>query len=187
MGALSFLILPPQLTTLGGAMDSVVPGIVETSVGGSAVTTAGAGVADGITGMLAWPSGMGKGLYIGLWIVTSLTGLLVGMRIWNVRKPDWRSGGSNAYDSSVSGRVRGLLPLADSLGEALDVIARSGIDARGTELLAEELRGVGRRFAAEIPEGSGATYNLVMKTLSPSVANVATRYLLEGVAERRQT
>jgi len=186
IGALSLIILPPQLTALGGTLGSVTTGI-ETSVGGSVGATGSAGVADSITGMFTWPSGLSKGLYIGLWLVTSVLGLLVGMRIWNVRKPGWRSGGSNAFDSSVSGRVRGLLPLADSLAEALDTIARSGIDARGTELLAEELRGVGRRFAAEIPEGSAAAYNLVAKTLTPSVANVATRYLLEGIAERRQT
>ena len=188
MGALTLLFLPPQLTALGGTMGSVTTGI-ETSVGGGSVgaTASAGGVAESVTGMFTWPSGLDKGLYIGLWLVTSVLGLLVGMHIWNVRKPGWRSGGSNAFDSSVSGRVRGLLPLADSLAEALDTIARSGIDARGTELLAEELRGVGRRFAAEIPEGSAAAYNLVAKTLTPSVANVATRYLLEGVAERRQT
>ena len=185
IGGLSLLVLPPQLTALGGSVGSLATGI-QAGVGASAGTTVPAGATESITGMFAWPSGLDKGLYMGIWLVTSTLGLLAGMQIWNVRKPGWRSRGSNAYDSSVAGRVRGLLPLSDSLAEGLDTIARSGIDARGTELLAEELRGLGRRFAAELPEGSGATYNLVMKTLSPSVANVATKYLLEGVAERRQ-
>ena len=78
VGGLSLLFLPPQLTALGGTMGSVT------------------------SGMFTWPSGLGKGLYIGIWMVTSVLGLLVGMRIWNVRKPDWRSGVSNAFDSSVS-------------------------------------------------------------------------------------
>ncbi len=184
-GAISLILLPPQLILMEGIADSMLSGMGG-GMSESVEATAGADAVGGVAGMLAWPAGISKGLYIGLWIVTSLAALLIGMRIWKARQPGWRSGTSNAMDNSTVGRVRSLLPLADSLGEALDAMARANLDPRSTELLAGEIRAIGRRFAVEVPEGSAATYNMVVKVLSPSVANVATKYLLEGVAERRQ-
>ncbi|MDP2183021.1 MAG: hypothetical protein Q8K99_10695 [Actinomycetota bacterium] len=162
-GGLSFIFLPPQLT----AMDSLT-GSTSAQLGSMA-------------NMFAWPSTISKGVYIGLWIVTTLIGLLAGLRIWKAGQPDWRaSGGSNAWDSSAAGRVRALLPMADSLDEALDVIARQNPDARSLERVAEDLRHIGTRFVADLPAGTGAVYGMVTAKLPPALAQVVTGFLLEG-------
>lgn len=162
-GGLSLVPLPPQLT----AMDSALAGM--SSQLGS------------LSGMFAWPSSFPKGVYLGLWIATSLAGLLVGMQIWNAGKPGWRqSGASNAWDSSAAGRARAMLPMVNSLAEAVDLIARTRVDAPGIDKIAEELRSVGRRFSGELPDTASAVYQSVVASLPAAVANKVTRYLLEG-------
>ncbi len=170
-GAVSFVPLPPQLPSIDAALEPI------------------AGQLGSLASTFAWPGSLDKGLYLAAWIVSSLAALLVGMRIWNVRKPGWRPGsGSSAYDTSATGRARGLIPLADSLDEALQTISRTGVDSRGVTNLAEELRAVGRRFSASLPAESGAVYNLVVSALpTGGLAPAVTRYLLEGAGRAGQT
>lgn len=166
VATLSFVPLPPQLLGMESAASSL----------GSASA--------GIAASLAWPAMISKGLYVVLWALMSLAGLLIGMQIWNVGKPGWRaSGNSSAYDTSKTGRMRALIVMADSLPEVLDIMARMGADAKSVEGLAEELRTAGRRFALELPESPADAYRMVSTAIGPAAAAVATRLLLEG-AER---
>ncbi len=164
-GALSFVLLPPQLTSMDAAL-APISGQLGSLGSGS-----------------AWPAALDKGFYLVVWAISSLGGLLVGMRVWNAGKPGWRPGGtSNADDTSPAGRARGLLPMSDSLDDALDTLRRTGVDARGASALAEELRAVGRRFAPELAKDPGALYRQVVAVLpSGGLAPVVTRLLLEGV------
>ena len=163
-GAFSFVLLPPQLTSMDAALEPVSNQLGSLASG------------------LAWPATLGKQTYLVLWVISSLAALLIGMQIWNARKPGWRPGNnSNAFDTSATGRARGLLPMADSLEDALDTLRRTGLDAGSVPKLAEELRTVGRRFSASMPDGSGAVYSLVVTALpTGGLAPVVTRYLLEG-------
>lgn len=163
IAALSFVPLPPQLLGMESA-------------------SAGMGALPGNIGAaLAWPAALPKGLYTGLWIVTSIAGLLVGLRIWNAGKPGWRaSAATTAYDTSAAGRMRALIVMANSLPEVLDIMARMGADAKSTQAIAEELRGAGRRFSTEVPTSSADAYRMVSAKVGPAAASVATGLLLEG-------
>ncbi len=160
---LSFIPLPPQLL----ALDSAV----------SSLGTLG----DGIAGSLAWPSGLSRSAYVWTWAASSLLALLAGMRIWKAGRPGWRaSAHATAYDTSQAGRARALIVMADSLREALEILARMNIDAKTAGGMAEELRAAGRRFAAEVPDSPSEAYRMTSAIVGPSTASVITRYLLEG-------
>lgn len=162
-GGLSFILLPPQLT----AMDSMTESMSE-QLGSMA-------------NMFAWPASVPKGVYMGVWLATSLAGFFVGLKIWKAGQPGWRAVGvSNAWDSSAGGRVRSMLPMVDSLDDALDVVERQKPDARMLEAAGSELRLIGARFAKDLPAETGAVYRMVSSKLSPSLAQVVTRFLLEG-------
>jgi len=162
VASLSFVPLPPQLTLLG----SVVEGPLATA---------------GIS--LGWPTSVSKPVYLVVWGITSLAAVLVGMRVWNAGKPGWReSSSSRANDSSSVGRARALLTMVDSLEDGLDALARTGVDRKGAEQLGEELHTLGRRYADSLPESAGDVYRLVATRVSPGLANVVTRHLLEGAA-----
>jgi len=163
IAALSFIVLPPQLLGLESAADSL--------------SSVSAGLADA----LVWPAALSKGVFVAIWVLTSLAGLLIGMQIWNVGKSGWRASvNSSAYDTSKTGRMRALIVMADSLAEVLDIMARMGADAKSTQGLADELSSAGRRFASEIPASPADAYRMVSAAVGPEAASVATRLLLEG-------
>jgi hypothetical protein len=169
---LSLVPLPPQMLLLPDTA-SQAPSVLD--------QYAAYGDVSALTRGLVWPSGLPRTLYVALWLVTSVAALLAGARIWKAGTPGWRPGQhATAYDTSAAGRGRALLPLADTLDDALESLARAGIDPRGAEQLAPDLRDVGRRFAATLPSGAGAVYQAVAAKLSPLVASVVTRSLLEG-------
>lgn len=166
---LSLAVLPPQLVSFDAPAALSAVSVPAASVGAA----------------LAWPSALPRGLYIGMWLFTSIGSALVGAQIWRARQPGWRGGVASAHDTSAAGRAAGLIPLADSLQDALDVLARTSVDARSVERLADLLTGVGRRFSADVPQEPGAAYRLVAAQLSPAVAAVVTRFLMEGAREAR--
>jgi len=163
IAALTFVPLPPQLLGIESAASSL----------GS--------VSAGLGSALAWPLALSKGVYVALWALTSLAGLLIGMQVWNAGKSGWRaSANSSAYDTSKTGRMRALIVMADSLSEVLDIMSRMGADAKSTLGLAEELRSAGRRFEAEVPQSPADAYRMVSAAVGADAAAVATRLLLEG-------
>lgn len=160
---LTFLLLPPQITL----MDA------EGLSGGGMGAIAG----------LEWPAAFSKSTYLIAWIATSLLALLAGMRIWKAGSEEWREG-SRTYDSSAASRVSGLLPLADSLPAALDVIARAGLSERDVPRAAGDIREAGRRLANALPPSDGAVYSMVAAKMAPAVAAQVTGLLLEGAGRR---
>lgn len=164
---LSFIPLPPQILSLDSALGSL--GMVSGELAAS----------------LAWPSALSKGAYLWAWGLTSICALLAGMRIWGVRRPNWRaSAHANAYDTSKTGRLRALMVMADSLAETLDLMARMDVDAKTATALAEELRTAGRRFSSELPESSAEVYRMVSSTVGSTAASVTTGLLLEGAGRK---
>lgn len=164
----SLLLLPPQLT------------VVDVS---SLASIGGVPGAPPVTG-LGWPAAFGKGIYLALWGATSLLALLAGMRIWRAGTPEWRDVGSRAYDASPASRVTSLLPLADTLPDAIDVLVRAGVASRDAERSAADIREVGRRLTDALPPSDGALYMMVAAKLPASVAALVTGYLLEGAGRR---
>ncbi len=158
---LTFLFLPPQLMATGSLG----------SMGGQATAA--------LSGMFTWPAGLDREVYRFTWIILMIAGLLTGMRVWNYRKPGWRPG---SLDESSAGRAQGLLPLADSLTEALEVLGRAKLSVRDVDHIAPQLKLVGRRFGYQLPEQNGAAYNLVVHYVPPSVAAAVTGHILDGAA-----
>ena len=163
---LSFLFLPPQLPALGGL-------------------TSLAGAAGSMLPDLSWPSAIGEGAYIVVWLLSSIAALLVGMRIWKAGTPDWREGGK-AFDASAGSRVAGLLPLADTLPAALEVLANAKLRERDVSGVSSDIRTAGRRLANALPPSDGALYQMVAaKVPGPSAAQI-TGLLLEGAGRRAE-
>jgi hypothetical protein len=166
---LSFLILPPQLVSVGSSLPSM--GVTADS---------------GLMSSLAWPSGLSRGLYMASWIVLTIGGLLAGLRIWNVRDPEWRRS-SAVLDASSASRAEGLLPLANSLQEALEVLGRAQLKPKDAERLAPQLQTVGRRFGHQLPEKNSEAFNLIMRYVPPSVAPIVTGHILKGAVRIEPT
>lgn len=162
---LALVPLPPQMPALGKAADSL----------GSA--------AEGLRA-LAWPEALGTGTYLALWFATSIAALLVGIRIWQLGTPEWRGGAGRAVDASAASRAVGLLPLADRIEDALDVLKRSGLGVRDLPNVAEAVRAVGRRFADSLPPSDGEVYRLVSAYVPAAVAGEVTGLLLQGAGRR---
>ncbi len=156
---LTFLFLPPQLMSMGSLSSIAGPG------------------AASLTSMFTWPAGLNRELYRFVWIALMIAGLATGMRIWDFRKPGWRPG---SLDETSAGRAQGLLPLADSLQEALEVLQRAKLTARDVDHLAPQLKLVGRRFGYQLPETNSAAYNLIVRYVPPSVAAAVTGHILDG-------
>ncbi|MRS12377.1 MAG: hypothetical protein EG823_04810 [Actinobacteria bacterium] len=163
--SVSMLTLPPQVVALGSSMSVM-------SVAGTAV--------EGFT----LPQGFNTGVYLAAWLVTSVLGFLAGIRIWKAGQPGWREGSSKAYDASGVSRVNAMLPMADTLPDALDVIARAGLSERDAERAAADIREAGRRFANALPPSDGAAWSLVASKIPGAVAGKVTGYLLEGAGRR---
>lgn len=169
---LTFLPLPPQMVSMDAAMGPLA-GMLGT-----------VGEAFAMPSALAWPAALGKGTYIALWLVSSIAAFLIGIRIWQLGSPEWRGGANRVYDASPASRVNALLPLANSLDEALGTLARVQLGARDVERVADDVRGVGRRYSADLPDKDGAVYQLVARHVPPAVAGALTGYLLEGAGRR---
>lgn len=166
-GGLSLVPLPPQVVGLEDAAGPL------SGVLGSAGAAA-----------LAWPAELGKGLYLGLWVISTLLAFLAGMRIWQLGTPDWRGGAGRAYDASGASRVESLVPLADRIEDALDAIGRSGISERDVPRVAEVLRAAGRRFSDSLPPSDGEVFRLVAARVPSAIAGAVTGLLLEGAGRR---
>lgn len=164
--ALTFIPLPPQLPALGEAAGPL------------------RSVAGDLGSAFMWPEALGPGVYIALWIVTTLIGFLAGIRIWQLGTADWRSGAGRAVDSSAASRVIGLVPLADCIEDALDVVKRVGLSEREVPRAAEAIRAVGRRFADSLPPSDGEVFRLVVARVPPAIAGAVTGLLLEGAGRR---
>ncbi|MBN1192162.1 MAG: hypothetical protein JXA36_00505 [Coriobacteriia bacterium] len=164
VGGLSLIFLPPQVTGLD-------------AVGGTVAATYG------LSGAFNWPESLSKGAYLVVWGVTSIVALLAGMRIWAAGSPDWRAG-SRAYDASAASRVNSLLPLADTLPDALDVLARAGMSERDVGRAAGDIREAGRRLADALPPSDGALYAMAAAKMPAGLAGPVTGYLLEGAGRR---
>lgn len=162
---LTLVPLPPQLPSLGDAAGSL--GSISSSLSA-----------------LSWPDGFGVGVYLALWVATSAAAFLAGIRIWQLGTPDWRSGTGRAVDASPASRAVGLLPLADRVEDALDVLKRSGLGPRDVPQVAEAVRAVGRRFADSLPPSDGEVYRLVSAHVPATVAASVTGLLLEGAGRR---
>lgn len=159
VGGLSFVLLPPQITMLDGALDSAVGG------------------------MLSWPDSISKGAYLVAWAVSSVLAALAGYQVWRAGSPE-RRGGGKAYDASGGSRVESLLPMAKDLADALDIVKRAGLTPRDVPRVAEPIRAAGRRFASEMPASDGALYQLVAAHVPTSVAGPVTEALLHGAGRR---
>lgn len=159
--ALSFVVLPPQITAfdqLSGSLQGLLPGLV-------------------------WPDTLEKGTYLGLWALSSVAALFVGMRIWQAGKPGWREGASLS-DASGRSRVSSMLPLTDTLPAVLDVLVQARLTERDLAYVAEDVRSAGRRLAATLPPSDGALYSAAAAKLPPAIAGALTGYLLEGAGRR---
>jgi len=162
VAALTFLFLPPQLMALGSAMKPL-----------------GAQAGSGVMDAFGWPAGLNREFYRFSWIVLMIAGLLSGLRIWDVRNPDWRPG-SMALSSSPLSRAEGLLPLAKTLDDALEMLGNVNLSTRDAEHLAGRLRDLGRHYGHQLPENNGAAFRVVSGHMAPAVAVIVTNYILEG-------
>ncbi len=166
VGGVSLIPLPPQMTALDDATGSLV------------------GVLGDAGAALTWPAVIGKGVYTGLWIATTVAAFLVGIRIWQLGTVEWRGGTGRAVDSSAASRVIGLIPLADRIEDVLETVGRAGLAERDIERVAEPVRAAGRRFADSLPPSDGEAYRLVASRVSPAIAGRITGLLLEGAGRR---
>lgn len=162
---LTLIPLPAQLPSLGGAVESL----------GSP--------AAGLSG-LAWPQSLDTGVYLVLWVVTTIAALLVGVRIWQLGTPAWRGGAGRAVDASAASRATGLIPLADRIEDVLRVLKDSGIGVRDVPRVAEALRIAGGRFANSLPPTDGEVYRLVSGHVPAAIAGPVTGLLLEGAGRK---
>ncbi|MBN2248600.1 MAG: hypothetical protein JW733_07860 [Coriobacteriia bacterium] len=133
---------------------------------------------------LAWPAGLGKGVYLGLWIASTALGFFGGIRIWQFGTSEWRGGANRAFDASAASRVCSLLPMADRVEQALDTLAQAGLTAKDLSRVVGEVREVGRRFSDSLPPSDGEVYRLVSSRVPAAVAAAITGLLLEGAGRR---
>lgn len=142
------------------------------------------GMLGGAASALAWPTGLGKGVYIGLWLFTTLLAFLGGIRIWQFGTPEWRGGANRAFDASAVSRARSLLPMADRIEQALDTLSQAGITGKDVSRIASDIRDAGRRFSDSLPPSESEVYRLVASRLPAGVAPAVTGLLLEGAGRR---
>lgn len=166
VAGISIIPLPPQLTGVDEALGPL-GGMM-----GSTATT------------LAWPAGLGRGVYIGLWAIATLLGFLGGIRIWQLGTPEWRGGANRALDASAVSRACSLLPLADRIEQALDTLGQAGLTGKDVPRLAAEVRVVGGRFSDSLPRSDSEVYRLVSSRVPLPVAGAITGLLLEGAGRR---
>ncbi|MBF4509296.1 MAG: hypothetical protein ISP10_02275 [Aeromicrobium sp.] len=162
-------------TAPGGA---VLAGCVLIALGGPPVLAGFVGDAEAGSWVAA-----GGGLYHTLWVTLVAAGLLGGMRVWRMRP----SGGGRrlfSLDESPVGRAAAQLPLADSLEDALDVLAREHVTARDVPRLAPVITRLGARFFHQLPERKSEAYAMVARFVPPAVAAEVTGLLLAGAGRK---
>lgn len=106
-------------------------------------------------------------------------GLLGGVRVWRMRLFSPNAGLFRLDESPVS-RAEAELPLAKSLADALDVLAREKVSQRDIARIAPVVRRVGSRHFHQVPERKSEAYALVSQHLPAAVAADVTGLLLEG-------
>jgi hypothetical protein len=167
-GTLSFIPLPPQVVAIGNMKIpdwAIVPGVTDAFLA---------------------PKGFNGNIFLAVWLLTSVTAALAGVRIWDAGKPGWRPGMSAAFDTSPVGRARGLLVMADSLDEAADIIARVRLDAKSVPAIGPELETFGTRLAPKIPAEAPEVYRaLVAGGVPIPVAGPVARHIHDGAQQMR--
>lgn len=182
-GACSFLVGHAFVTSRDSFLRSVPGGIVLAAC--VLVTLFGpTSLASVLKATEAWPAGVSPEAYNAGWIALAAAGLLVGMRVWRMRLFSPEAGLLRLDESPVS-RAESELPLAASLAEALDVLAREKVTARDVARMEAHLRRVGTRYFHQLPEKQGDVYALVARQLPPGVAADVTGLLLAGAGRRR--
>ena len=132
----------------------------------------------------AWPASFGPGAFRALWLGLEVAGLLAGMRVWRMRL--FSGGGARVFslDESPVSRAEAEVPLAGSLADALDVLAREKVTARDLTRLAPVLKRCGARYFHQLPEKQGEVYALVARHVPPVIAADVTGLLLEGAGRK---
>jgi len=139
--------------------------------------------APGIVGALAGPSAsptLPRMLHLAL----ATAGLLGGMRVWRMRLHAGRAGLFTLDESPIS-RAEALVPLADSLEGALDVLGRERCTARDLPRLAPLLKRAAMRYSHQLPERQSEVYALVARHVPAELAADVTGLLLEGAGRKR--
>ncbi|MBN1192180.1 MAG: hypothetical protein JXA36_00595 [Coriobacteriia bacterium] len=126
-------------------------------------------------------SASGDSTYRWFWIGFIVVGLLAGLRVWRMRLFSPGAGMFRLDESPVS-RAESELPLADSLQDALDVLAREKVAQRDVPHLAPAIKRVGTRFFHELPEKKSEVYAMVASCIPPAVAADVTGLLLQGAS-----
>lgn len=127
-----------------------------------------------------WPTAPGAGTFRVLWVTLEVSGLLLGMRVWRMRLFAGGRRGIFSLDESPVSRAEAEIPLAASLADALDVLAREKVSVRDVARLAPALKRCAARFFHQLPEKQGEVYALVAQHLPPAVAAEVTGLLLAG-------
>ncbi|MHB1323337.1 MAG: hypothetical protein ACYCXZ_03210 [Coriobacteriia bacterium] len=130
-----------------------------------------------------WPGSFGPEAYRIASAALVALGLLAGLRVWRMRL---FSGDSRLFrlDESAASRAEAALPLAGSLADALDVLAREKAGQRDVARLSSALRRLGARYFHQLPEKRGEVYTLVARHVGPGVAADVTGLLLEGAGRK---
>jgi len=131
-----------------------------------------------------WPAGLGAGTYRALWVALEVAGLLLGMRVWRMRLFAGGGRGMFSLDESPVSRAEAEIPLAASLADALDVLAREKVSVRDVARLAPALKRCAARYFHQLPEKQGEVYALVAQHLPPAVAAEVTGLLLAGAGRK---
>jgi hypothetical protein len=163
---LTFMLLPPQMTSLDaltGALGAQLPPAIHNALG--------------------VPEGFSPGVYLAVWIVLLIAGFLAGLRVWDAGKPGWRPGTRATSESAVE-RVQGLLPLAGSLDEVFEMLAKSPLSMRDIEFIEPQLLLAGARFSAQLPDKRSDAFSMVSKRVPMSIAVRVTELLQQGAAEK---
>lgn len=137
-----------------------------------------------LVGDSAWPGGLSALVYRALWVSLEIVGLLAGMRVWRMRL--FSGGGLSAFglDESPVSRAEAGVPLAASLTDALDVLARENVAPRDIPRLAPALKRCGARYFHQLPEKQGEVYALVARHVPPAIAGEVTGLLLQGAGRK---
>lgn len=140
-----------------------------------------------LSGLLArndgWPTGFGPAAYRALWVALEVASLLAGMRVWRMRL---FSGGGSVFslDESPVSRAEAEVPLAGSLADALDVLAREKVTSRDVARLAPVLKRCAARYFHQLPEKRSEAYALVARHVPAAIAADVTGLLLEGAGRK---
>jgi MFS family permease len=149
-----------------------------------ALCVLGALFAPTVAGWLAGTTADGDGaLGRTAWIVAVGAGLLAGVRVWRLRL---LSGGGGLFtlDESPVSRVESQLPLAGSLADALDVLARERCTERDLSRIEGALKRIALRYSHQMPGRKSEVYALVASHVPTTISAEVTRLLLEGSGRR---